>query len=370
MFIEPMEDQRVKLRLFRFLGGLVLHGSRFARGFTLVEALVVIAILGILISLLLPAVQAARESARRLQCANHLKQLGLGLHHYVSAQGSFPGLGATPQTNFSVQARILPYLELPALGRAMDFRQPLMLGGGGSAQVNPVQAVAAQTVVPILLCPSDGNHPEFPGFLFFAPPGGASAGTNYVVCGGSGTGTYYDLRYPSDGMFWSKSGIRFKDLSDGASRTLMMSESLLGTNSETNGPQPDDPKRQMASMCSQFSLNPNGPGLVGVNNPDLERLVATATYWRGCRGGAWIWGRECITTFSAYMTPNPRIPDMSARGTGFFAARSNHPGGLNALLADGSVHFIGDSVQRDLWRALSTRAGGDPASPEGFPGMP
>jgi len=261
-----------------------------------------------------------------------------------------------------VQARILPHLELQTLKNMIDFQQPLMLGGGGSAQVNPVQATAAQTVISLFLCPSDSNRPKFPGFLFFAPPGGASAGTNYVVCGGSGTDTNYDLRYPSDGMFWSKSHVRFADLSDGSSRTLLMSESLLGINSNTSGPEPYRPKRQMASMCNQFSLNPSGPGLVGVSNPDLEQLVAAATYWRGCRGGAWIWGREFVTTFSAYMPPNTRVPDMVAKGIGFFAARSSHPGGVNALFADGSVHFIVDAIHLETWRALSTRAGGDLAS--------
>jgi len=112
-------------------------------------------------------------------------------------------------------------------------------------------------------------------------------------------------------------------------------------------------------MCSQFSLNPDGPGLVGVFNPDLEELVAGASFWRGIRGAAWIWGREPITTFSAYMPPNSSVPDMYAKGTGFFSARSSHPGGVNVLFADGSVRFISDTIPVEVWRTLSTRAGSE-----------
>ena len=102
----------------------------------------------------------------------------------------------------------------------------------------------------------------------------------------------------------------------------------------------------------------------GVSNPDLESIVSGATYWRGIRGGAWIWGREPITTFSAYMPPNTPVPDMHAKGTGFFAARSYHPGGVNVLFADGSIRFINDTIPPGLWRALSTRGGGEITSGE------
>jgi len=335
------------------------HHEKHRDAFTLVELLVVIAIMGILLALLLPAVQAVRESARRGGCSSHLKQLGLALQNHANSCGDFPGLGSQPQTSFSVHARVLPYLERKSLSDSIDFEQPLMLGGGASVCVNPVQASAAQTVVPMFLCPSDSGSPRFSSLLVFPGGSGLSAGTNYVVCGGSGTDTNYDLRFPSDGMFWNDSAVGFEHLIDGTSCTIMMSESLLGSDCDTYGPEPRDPKRQMASMCNQFSLNPSGPGLVGVSNPDLEDLVSGASFWRGVRGAAWIWGRESVTTFSAYMPPNTSVPDMYAKGTGFFSARSSHPGGLNVLFADAGVRFINDDISLDAWRALSTREGGE-----------
>ncbi len=334
-------------------------GERHRDAFTLIELLVVVAIIGILLALLLPAVQAAREVARRAGCSNHLRQLGLALHSRASSHGDFPGLGSRPHVSFSVHARILPYLEEESLSGSIDFEQPLMLGGGASVCVNPVQASAAQTVVSAFLCPSDSGNPRFSSLLYFPEGSGLSAGSNYVACGGSGTETNYDLRFPSDGMFWNDSAVGFKDLADGTSCTMVMSESLLGSDRDTYGPEPQDSRRQMASMCSQFSLNPHGPGLVGVANPDLAELVAGASYWRGTRGAAWIWGRESVTTFSAYMPPNTPVPDMYAKGTGFFAARSNHPGGVNAVFADGSVRFISETMPVNAWRALSTRAGSE-----------
>ncbi len=294
-----------------------------------------------------------------MSCSNNLKQLGLALHNYASAHDCFPSLGATSPTSFSILARILPFVEQDSLNNLIDFKQPLMSGGGGSSVVNPSQANAARALVSMFLCPSDGGNSQFSSLLFFSEGERLSGGTNYVSCGGSGVETNYDLRYPSDGMFWSNSAVRFSDVSDGTSCTIMMSESLRGSDCDTYGPDPQEPDRQMASMCSQFTLNTDGPGLVGVCNPDLGDIVSKATYWRGIRGGAWIWGREPITTFSTYMPPNTRVPDMHAKGMGFFAARSHHPGGVNVVFADGSVHFIADNIPLDQWRALSTRRGGE-----------
>lgn len=327
-------------------------------GLTLVELLVGIAIIGVLIALLLPAVQAAREAARRAQCTNHLKQIGLALHNYASVHRVFPGLGGQPHTSFSVHARILPFLEQQSLTERIDFQSPLMQGGGNSVMVHPAQIRAAQTLVPGFVCPSDEEDSLFSSLLYFSgDPAGRSAGTSYVFCGGSGTGTRYDLRFRSDGMLWNNSVVGFGDVRDGTSQTVFASESLLGSDESTYGPAPQESIRQMASMCNQFVLNLNGPGLVGVSDPDLPALLASADFWRGIRGATWIWGREAFVTFNAYMPPNTRVPDMYAKGTGFFAARSRHPAGVNTLFVDGSVHFVSETIQLGIWRALSTRAG-------------
>ena len=333
------------------------HRTRCA-GFTLVELLVVIAIIGILIALLLPAVQAAREAARRMSCTNNLKQLGLALHNYESSHRCFPGQGATPEMGFSVQAKLLPFMEQENLQKLIDFKQPLMMGGCQNMYVNPAQLPAARTVVPLLLCPSETKAPLFTGY--HVQPGDVTAGTNYMVCSGSGTGTNYDLRFPTDGCFWFNSAVGFRDLRDGTSNTLVMSESLLGLGRDQTGDHtPRDPKRQMAKMSKFFVANTSGPGLSGIVNPDLAALVAQAGCWDGSRGSVWIYGREPKTTFNAYMPPNTPVPDMAAHGMGFFAARSNHPGGVNALFADGSVHFVSEDIALETWRALSTREGGE-----------
>ena len=328
-------------------------------GFTLVELLVVLAIIGILIAMLLPAVQAAREAARRISCCNNVKQLGLAMHSYVDAHGALPGHGPQPNVSFSIHARLLLYLEEGNLHEQIHFDQQLMLGGGSSNYVNPVQAEATTKVVSSFLCPSDSGSPHFSNSLTFSVDGSQSAGTSYAICTGSGTDTNYDLRYPTDGLIWNQSSVSFKDITDGLSHTAFMAEQLLALDQTTNGSEPSDPKRQVANMCPNFSLNTGEAGLQGVVNPNLENIVAGATEWSGLRGAAWIWGRPAITTYSTYMPPNTSVPDMLAKGIGFFAARSAHPGGLNVAFADGSVRFVGDSISLEAWRATATRAGGE-----------
>ena len=183
----------------------VAHGDR---GFTLVELLVVIAIIGILIALLLPAVQAAREAARRIQCTNNLKQLALGMHNYTNTYGVFPGQAANSLYGYSVQAQLLPFVEQNNLKNLINFTQPLMLGGANGSQVlNPLLAPVAAQVVPLFLCPSDAQSPVFTAYQ--TSPGQSYAGTNYVVCTGSGLNTTYDDRVQPDGMFWWGSNVAF-----------------------------------------------------------------------------------------------------------------------------------------------------------------
>ncbi len=323
--------------------------------FTLIELLVVIAVIGILIALLLPAVQAAREAARRMSCTNNLKQCALALHNYHDTYRCFPGLGDSSLYSFSVQAKLLPFAEQRNLQSLIDFGQPLFQGSSHSQTVNPVQADAARTVVGMLRCPSDGENDLYTEY--YTHGGQAFAGGNYMVLSGSGTGTYYDVRYPTDGLFYYGSARAFRDLQDGASNTVVASETLLGNHRDTSGPQPDDPVRQIAS--ARVSPCSGSPGLQGIVDPDVASLVAGATGWKGNRASAWIVGKSYTSTFCTYMPPNPPVADWYSMGIGFFAARSLHPGGANASLGDASVRFVSETVNHAVWRALGTRSGGE-----------
>lgn len=328
--------------------------------FTLVELLVVIAIIGILIALLLPAVQAAREAARRTRCLNNLRQLGLALHGYHGVYGVFPGIYGS--RDFSVQARLLPHVEQESLQRLIDFSQVLLAGPQGAVYLNPAQAAAARSVLPVLRCPSDGAQDVYTEYLV-SQPGDAYAGGNYVACSGSGTGTTYDTRQPTDGLFYAGSACSFRDIGDGSSNTVVMSETLLGSHQDSRGPQRLDPRRQLGWPAG-WRFNPTGPGYPGVLNPDLAVVAAACTTWQGSRCAGWIIGRQMFSMFCTYLPPNPRIPDLAGQmHTGFYHARSNHPGGVHAGLADGSVRFVSETAHGAAWRALGTCRGGEVPGP-------
>jgi len=328
---------------------------RAGKAFTLVELLVVIAIIGILMALLLTAVQAAREAARRLSCQNNLKQLGLALHCYHETYRVFPGIHDA--RSFSVQAQCLPYVEQENLSRLIDFKQVLLAGPQGGVYLNPVQAPAARMPLPLFRCPSDAMEDVYTEYQI-SQPGDAFAGGNYVVCSGSGTGTTYDTRFPTDGLFYIGSARGFRDIADGASNTILASEALLGSHHDTNGPQPLDFGRQLGWPAG-WRFRANGPGYPGVVDPDLAAVAATCTTWRGSRCAGWIIGRQMFSMFSTYLPPNPKIPDLAGQmHTGFYHARSNHPGGVNVLFAHGSDRFVSETVELNAWRELGTRRGG------------
>jgi len=328
--------------------------SAIRHGFTLIELLVVIAILGVLVGLLLPAVQAAREAARRMACANHLRQWGVALHNYESGRGHFPGLGTESLTSFSIQARLLPFVEQANAQTILDFSEPLYLGSSHSQSLNPTQAVAAGLTLPLMRCPSDGEEG-----IYEETAGEKLAGGNYMLCSGSGQGTNYDVRYPTDGMFYYGSACRIRDMADGTSQVLMMSEARLGARRVVEGFL--DASVDATRMIGFFFAPPNSdrPGLNGIVDPDPNELARRVGIWYGNRGFGWITGKPHSTLFSAYLTPNASTPDLMSMGIGYFGARSSHPGGVQGLFGDGSVRFLADAIELSTWRALSTRGGGE-----------
>jgi prepilin-type N-terminal cleavage/methylation domain-containing protein len=320
------------------------------RGFTLIELLVVIAIIAVLIALLLPAVQQAREAARRTQCKNHLKQLGLGVHNYESTYSRLPGIGVSPNM-YSVHAGLLPYLEQQNLMGLVDPTEPLFIFISGQSTLNPVQAAAAKTPIPLFLCPSDPQ-----AAICDAYNSATFAGTNYLVNSGTGEQLYYDTRYPTDGVFWSSSYLKLSGISDGTSNTLLMAEGLRGSGFTTSGSAPADPRRQVSSQSSTAKTIAGQPG---TNPPLSDALCATASSWLGSHAIAWIWGQTPQTVFNTHLPPNSPIPDCTSNGMGWFKASSMHAGGVNVLLGDGGVGFMSNSIHLPTWQALSTRGGSE-----------
>jgi len=322
--------------------------ANIRKAFTLIELLVVIAIIAILIALLVPAVQKVREAAARIQCVNNLKQMGLAFHNYEGAMKRLPGIGLSPNQT-SVHTDLLRFVEHDNLRQLYDPSQSLFNLVVGVPSFNPAQINAATTPVKMFLCPSDSYPATFTRW-------GANnvAGTNYMVNTGTGTGAFYDLRIPTDGLFWNGSSERLATITDGLSNTMFAAEALVGTNFDTMSATPADP-RQMSSPQGIGSSNPSGGTTPSLSDP----VCAGTMRWVGGRGVSWIYGLAQSTTFNTYAAPNSSQPDCQAHGIGFFKASSGHPGGVNVLLGDGSVRFVTNSISLSTWRALSTRAGNE-----------
>jgi len=320
------------------------------RGFTLIELLVVIAIIAILIALLLPAVQQAREAARRMQCKNNLKQLGIAMHNYHDTLRTLPfgfmvatwpgDPSGVPAGHYrwSTLAHLTPYLDQSNLYNALDFSYPMISGPGYSPPYAafPVNRDAVSRIVPLFLCPSDHGRKI----------NDAWGPSNYVACSGSGSnGGYVDR---SDGAFYVNSQTRFRDFTDGLSNTVVMSESLVGSGETAPTSGPVDPNRVFVSVPSGTELSATACD---------DSLVST---FNTMRGRAWADGALPYGLYNHFYGPNDRRPDCIRHSNpGWKAARSLHTGGVNVLLGDGSVRFAGDSIDGNVWRDLSTRSGGE-----------
>jgi plastocyanin/type II secretory pathway pseudopilin PulG len=322
---------------------------------SLVEVLVVLGILGLLTGMLLPAVQRVRESSNYLTCRNNLRQIGLAMHNHEAQHGHFPGPGTEPY-QVSVLARVLPYVELDSLHRRIDPARPLFVPRGDYGRLDPAQAEAARTVVPRFLCPTDGQSA-----LCSAYDQATLAGTNYVFNAGTGLGTYYDFRYPTDGVFWYGSKLRHAEVIDGLANTVFVSEALLGAGADAYRPEAVDPRRHWRTAGCHAAPTAERAGTTPLLTQDLCHSDAVGMYWRGDRNISWIGGPGHRSLFNTYLRPNDSLPDFASFGLGWFKASSNHPGGVNVILGDGSVHFIRNDIDLDTWRALSTRGIDDKA---------
>ena len=336
------------------------------RGFTLIELLVVIAIIAILIGLLLPAVQAAREAARRAQCVNNLKQLGLALHGYEATGGSLPPTlvitgsgGAVTWTNaVGAHMRILPFAEQTTVFNTINFDVELYA---------PSNTTATATRLPLMVCPSEGRT------TFTHDTGGTMNVCNYGFCTGDwfvwgGTG---DPR-PNRSAFGPNQSRRWAEFRDGLSNTLLLSEGK-----------------------AYQSYYRDCPGGLAIHNPDVipppdADPYAVVPEYRsgGCAirdegHNEWPESGTHHIGFTTAWPPNKRIAggpngeyrdlDITSKrektgGPTFAAvtARSYHLGGVNALLGDGSVRFVKSTIDGRTWRALGTVAGGEVLSGDAY----
>jgi prepilin-type N-terminal cleavage/methylation domain-containing protein/prepilin-type processing-associated H-X9-DG protein len=300
--------------------------------FTLIELLVVIAIIGILIGLLLPAVQKVREAANRMKCQNNMRQVTLALHNYHDAMGSFPfgtidTIKADPgwdQQRYTWMQVVLPYIEQAAMGRQIDA---WLKAGGGPCLYGSSGVPGHEIPISILMCPSDPANPKTTAF------GGSEQGAhgNYALCAGSTSFNTATLT-PGDGttlngIFFSRSKTRITDIADGTSNTLAASEIIVV--------------------------------------PDALAHDVRGRYWNNANQGS--------VLFATLYPPNTAVPDRlqwcsnqltqapcTATTTDIvLSARSYHTGGVNAGMADGSVRFVPDSVNTSAYLNAGTRAGGE-----------
>jgi len=341
---------------------------RSRKGFTLIELLVVIAIIAVLIGLLLPAVQQAREVARRTQCMNNLKQLGIALHNYHDALRTFPP-NLTPggtaynyaKGGWGVLSHLNPYLEQTNVYNLMDLTLPTYVNQGGGVYVfaggdaNTQKAV--QTVVPLFLCPSDIGKPVDGGYgLTTMGP------TNYCANQGSGIDTLNGdpaqngSPLNADGVFFADSRVRISDIADGTSNTVAFSESILGEGADNATALATTVDRNRVYAYLGFSSG------LSLTETACQSPASYNTSQR--RGFAWYAGEIRCASYNHYFPPNtPKMDcifnnaNFGYTAMGWKAARSLHTGGVNLLMCDGQVRFTGNLVDLNIWRAIATRRG-------------
>jgi prepilin-type processing-associated H-X9-DG protein len=301
---------------------------------------------------------------------NNLKQLGVALHHYASAEKRFPpGLVAKtyagqtnhPQTfyRWSSLAHLLPYMENQSVGDLLDLSLPLYMPGAGYPIADRNKSGVSQ-VLPEFLCSSDLGQPVK---VEWGP-------TNYVACAGSGAGG--GTPFETDGVFYVNSASNFSNLGDGSSHTALMSESLLGEDTQMDAASGFGGATPQRSY--KFTLGFSAIAeLTDARCNSTQSFNSTMGNGNDPRGFAWCSGEYRCALYNHYYSPNaadfdcitsvtvdPTLPPQKLYSAyGWRAARSMHPGGVNLLMADGSLQFVADEIDGGVWRAISTTANQD-----------
>ena len=361
---------------------------RTTAGFTLIELLVVIAIIAVLIALLLPAVQSAREAARRSQCVNNLKQIGLAAHNYLDVTQAFPlgdhypsgsnelangimGNGCS-RYSYGWTLPVLPYMEQQPLHNAFNFSFTYCAVGGSTA----FNSTVSYNQVASFLCPSDDaeGRPQDPyGALNYVGnnggPGAIKAHSGVIIS-----------------PYWGSSNtdtrtIGVEAILDGTTNTAMFSERLTGVPGNPSVILGDRSRSKRALYQSNQTGVLNSGDAVGSMNvlnacKSLPATTASVSSYRN--GQIWVIGHPWAPVFNRYHhlgppnsttcdTSNSIIGNIGLGGAqGSIPPTSNHPGGVNVCMADGSVRFIKDAVNLQVWWALGSRDLGEIISADGF----
>lgn len=321
-----------------------------AAAFSLVELLVVIAIIALLLALILPAVQKAREAARRTQCVNNLKQIGIALHHYHSTYGLFPSgeaLGDQYPRGYSAFSRLLESFDANTYN-GVNFNLPQSESG----IVVPPNTTAAKARIAQFLCPSDSNANK-----------GGYGGTCYRLNAGpeyATTAINPAVRRHRLGAFRESWWLSARDFTDGLAHTVGLSEKVRGDDDGAYFDKSGDMR-----FVSDVGID---SGIDAVIRNCSEPSGSLASH-HSQGGYSWMLAGKTFTWYEHALTPNSEVVDCCVHDVnplssalwrhGILTARSHHTGGVNCLFMDGSVRFMGNSIDLELWRALSTRSGGE-----------
>jgi prepilin-type N-terminal cleavage/methylation domain-containing protein len=337
-----------------------LSGPTVARGFTLVELLVVIAIIGILVALLLPAIQAAREAGRRSQCLNHLRQLSVAALNYEQSHKKFPPGRLKPRA-WSAQIRMLPYLEESSIYGVVDFEEKIS------------QQELTKEHLDVFLCPSDTEdrlqdlgdaETQFDwGRNNYRANAGNESGQMYDPnpLGGTAANDYAER---NNGVFVTNKRVKISEITDGTSHTALFSEAVRGDADDTRVEVPSDwfkiptanlTTAQIYTACAALDV--------------LTMNKANSQFSKSGRN--WVRGNYVSARYTHIMPPNERScgrsdGNMNANpindNGGATTASSRHSGGVNLAIADGSAQFIADGVNILVWQAAGSRNGSEVAS--------